>query len=78
MYEFVGSGQPAYYVTDLGNAPSLFTVIESTEDDRFHVFVGVETGNLKGLYILFFEVLYMVIHYNFTLNKTLQVVGVVS
>ena len=46
VYEEVGSGQPAYYVTDLDNAPSLFTVTESTEDDRFHVLVGVETGNL--------------------------------
>ena len=77
VYENVGSGQPAYYVTRLDNAPSLFTATELTLDDRYHVLVGVETGNLKGLHI-FIEVLYMVIHYNCTLNKTLQVVGVVS
>ena len=78
VYENVGSGQPAYYVTRLDNAPSLFTVTELTFDDRYHVLVGVETGNLKSFHI-FIEVLYiMVIHYNCTLNKTLQVVGVVS
>ena len=46
VYEVVGSGQPAYYVTDLDNAPSLVTVSELTENDEYDVLVGVETGNL--------------------------------
>ena len=45
VYELVGSGQPAYYVTDLDNAPSQFTVSGLTEVAGFHVLVGVETGN---------------------------------
>ena len=45
VYELVGSGQPAYYVTDLDNAPSQFTVSGLPEVAGFHVLVGVETGN---------------------------------
>ena len=46
VYEVVGSGQPAYHVIDLDNAPSLVTVSELTENDAYDVLVGVETGNL--------------------------------
>ena len=46
VHELVGSGQPAYYVTRLDNAPSLITATELTLDDRYHVLVDVETGNL--------------------------------